>query len=175
MVELRRCVVSVGMVVGGRGAPWCRQPMGRLSRFDPCMPGWFDVGRFACGLFIVGSFSLQQWLVHGCVNRLIVGLFVVGSFGLQRMFSFLSSRLVLRFVGAGLSDLAVIVLRPGRARRVVLVRCCRSRQWSACLGLCGGPYGPLWPHLVAVGPPLRCLFSVRCVLSWLVRFWHVRA
>ena len=61
MVELRRCVASVGMVVSGHGAPWCRQPMGRRSRCDPCMPGCFGVGRLACGLFIVGSFFLQQF------------------------------------------------------------------------------------------------------------------
>ena len=58
------------------------------------------------------------------------------------MLSLLSSRLVLRFVAAGLSDVAVIVVPPGR--------------------------------LVAVGRPLRCLFPVRCGLSWLVRFWRVR-
>ena len=44
-------VLFAAMVVGGRGAPWCRQPDGRRSRFDPCTPGWFDVGRLACGLF----------------------------------------------------------------------------------------------------------------------------
>ena len=41
------------MVVGGRGAPRCRQPIGRRSRFDPCTPGWFGVGRLACGLFTI--------------------------------------------------------------------------------------------------------------------------
>ena len=41
------------MVVGGRGAPRCRQPDGRRSRFDPCTPGWFGVGGLACGLFTV--------------------------------------------------------------------------------------------------------------------------
>ena len=41
------------MVVGGRGAPRCRQPVGRCSCFDPCTPGWFGVGRLACGLFTV--------------------------------------------------------------------------------------------------------------------------
>ena len=25
------------------------------SRFDPCKPGWFDVGRLVCGLFTVRS------------------------------------------------------------------------------------------------------------------------
>ena len=73
------------------------------------------------------------------------------------MLPLLSFRLVLSFVAAGLSDVAVIVLRPGRARRVALVRRRRSCQWSAFLGLCGGPYGPSRPPLVAVGRPLRCL------------------
>ena len=53
MVELRCSAVSVGMVAGGRGAPRCRLPVGRRSRFDPCMPGWFGVARLACGLFTV--------------------------------------------------------------------------------------------------------------------------
>ena len=43
----------VGMVVGGLGAPRCRQPVGRRSRFDQCTPGWVGVGRLACGLFTV--------------------------------------------------------------------------------------------------------------------------
>ena len=46
-------VVLVGMVVGGRGAPRCRQPVGRRSCLNPCLPGWFGVGRLACGLFTV--------------------------------------------------------------------------------------------------------------------------
>ena len=45
--------LSAVMVVGGRGAPWCRQPDGRRSRFHPCTPGWCGVGRLACGLFAV--------------------------------------------------------------------------------------------------------------------------
>ena len=53
MVELRCSAVSVGMVAGGRGAPRCRLPVGCCSRFDPCTPGWFGVGRLACGLFTV--------------------------------------------------------------------------------------------------------------------------
>ena len=61
MVESRRCGVFPGMVVGGRGASWCRQPMGCPSRFGPCMPGWFGVGRLACGLFIVGWLFLQHF------------------------------------------------------------------------------------------------------------------
>ena len=48
----------VGMVVRGRGAPRFRQPVGRRSRFDPCMPGWFGVGRLTCGLFMVMPWPL---------------------------------------------------------------------------------------------------------------------
>ena len=88
----------------------------------------------------------------------------------SQMLSLSSSQLVLRFVAAGLSDVAVIVLQKGRARRVVLVRRHRSRQWLACLGLCGGPYGPGRPRLVAVGRPLRCFFpsGVFCCCSSVV-------
>ena len=53
MVELRCSAVSVGMVAGGRGTPRCRLPVGRRSRFNPCTPGWFGVGRLVCGLFTV--------------------------------------------------------------------------------------------------------------------------
>ena len=178
MVESQRCGVFVGMVVGGRGASWCRQPMGRRSRFDPCMPGWFAVGRLACGLFIVGSFFLQQFgwypvsaaLWWACVSW---GGLRCSPRQCSRTLSLMSSRLVLRFVVAGLSDLAV-VLPPGLARRVVLFCRRRGRQWSACRGLCGGPYVLGLPRLVAVGCPLRHLFPVGRVLSWLVRLWRVR-
>ena len=53
MVELRCSVVFLGMVVSGRGAPRCRHPVEQRSRFDPCTPGWFRVGRLACGLSTV--------------------------------------------------------------------------------------------------------------------------
>ena len=53
MVKSRCSVVFLGMVASGRGAPPCRHPVGRRSRFDPCTPGWFGVGRLACGLFTV--------------------------------------------------------------------------------------------------------------------------
>ena len=63
----RVCIGSVavfccvlGTVVGGRGAPRCCQPVGRRFRFDPCTPGWFGVGRLACGLFTV-KWWLQLW------------------------------------------------------------------------------------------------------------------
>ena len=74
---------------------------------------------------------------------------------------------------AGLSHVAVLV-RPGRARRVVLLRRGPGRQWSPHPGLCGGPYGPGRPRLVAVGCPLRHFFPVGCVLSWFARLWRVR-
>ena len=53
MVQLRCSVAVVGMVASGRGAPRCRHPVGRRSRFDPCTPGWFGVRRLAPGLFTV--------------------------------------------------------------------------------------------------------------------------
>ena len=59
MVEFRCAVVSVGMIVGRPGAPWCGQPVGRCFRNDPCMSGWFDVGQLACGLFMVASLLPQ--------------------------------------------------------------------------------------------------------------------
>ena len=45
--------VFVGTIVGRRGAPWCCQLVGRRFRFAPCTPGWFGIGRLACGLFTV--------------------------------------------------------------------------------------------------------------------------
>ena len=59
--RVRCSAVFVGMVVGGRGSPRCRQPVGRRSCFDPCTPGWFGVGRLACGLFMV-----KWWLQLRC-------------------------------------------------------------------------------------------------------------
>ena len=58
MAESRCSVLFVRMVVGGRGTPWCGQPVGRRSRFDPCTPGWFNVGPLACGL-LTGRSRLQ--------------------------------------------------------------------------------------------------------------------
>ena len=59
MVGLRCAAVSVGMVVSLPGALWCRQPVGRRSRIDPCMSGWSGVGWLACGLFMVASLLPQ--------------------------------------------------------------------------------------------------------------------
>ena len=158
------------MVFGGRGASWCGQPMGGRSLFYPCMPGWMGVGRPVCRLYIVGSFFLQQF---GWYTVVLPALWsACASWGRlrcsprqsSRMLSLLSFRLVLRFAVASMSDVAVIALRPGRARRVVLVRRRRGHQWSACLGLCGGPYGPGRPRLVAVGRSLRHSVPVRGVV-----------
>ena len=174
MVELRRCVAFLGMVVDGRRASWCRQPKGRRLPLGPCMPGWFGVGRLACGLFIVGSFSLQPfgwYMVVLAVLWSACSSWGPSRCGLRqrsRMLSFLSFELVLRFAVTGLSNVPVIVARPGCVRRVVLVCRRRSRQWSACPGLCGGPYGLGWPRLIAVGRPLRRLFPVGCVLPRLL-------
>ena len=49
----RVTVLFADMVAGGRGASRRLQLDGRRSPFDPCMPGWFGVGRLACGLFTV--------------------------------------------------------------------------------------------------------------------------
>ena len=56
----RVCIGSVVVFCCVRGydrrwacAPRCCQPVGRRFRFDPCTPGWFGVGRLACGLFTV--------------------------------------------------------------------------------------------------------------------------
>ena len=82
----------------------------------------------ACVWSVYGRvvFPAAVRLVPGCVSHLMVGLCVVGSIALQParhslMLSLLSSRLVLSFVVAVLSAVAV-VLQPGCARRVVLVR-----------------------------------------------------
>ena len=67
---------------------------------------------------------------------------------------------------ARLSDVAVLV-RPGRARRVVLVRLRRGRQWSARPELCAAPYSHGRLCLVAVGYSLRraCFGVVRPVAA----------
>ena len=179
MVESRHCVAFVGTVAGGCVASWCRQPMGRRSCFHPCMPGWFRVGRLACGLFIVGSFFLQQlgWylavsaaLWSACASR---GRLRCSPRQCSWVLSWLSSRLVRRCVVSGLSDVAVVV-PPGRARRVVFVRHRRCNQWPARPELCSGPYGLGRPCLVAVGCHLRHLFPLGHDLSWFAQLWRVR-
>ena len=64
----------------------------------------------------------------------------------------------------GLSGV-VDVLRPGRARCVVLVCRCPGCQWSARPGLCGGPYGLGRPCLVAVAVLYVIFFPVDRGLS----------
>ena len=135
-VESRRCGAFGDMVAGGRGASCCRQLIGPSSRFDPCMPGRFGVGWLACGLFTFGWFLLHQFGRYPVVSAALWsagasrGRLRCSPRRCSRMSSVLSSRFVLGFEVAGLSDL-VVVLRPARARRVVLVRRCRGRQWSA--------------------------------------------
>ena len=154
--------------------PWDAVPVSTLA----CLAGWVLAGlRAVCLLsgrfFCSSSGSYTVVLATLWSACALWGRLRCSPRRCSRMLSLLSSRLVLRLVVAGLSDVAVIVLRPGRARRDVLVRR-RGRQWSACPGLCGGPYGPGRPRLIAVGRPLRHLFPVGRVLSWLVRLWRVR-
>ena len=52
----------------------------------------------------------------------------------------------------------VVLLRPGRARCVMLVRWCRGGQWLARPGLCSGSYGPGRPGLVTVAVPYVICF-----------------
>ena len=156
MVELRCSVVSVGMVVDGCGTPWCRPPLGCRFRLDPCMAGWFGVGRLACGLFMVASLLPQRFgwcmvvlaavwsagsslgLFCCCRHCRLLGCRVddvcaIGSF-VQRP-ACLVSRCGLGLAVAGMSDAGFVVLRPGCGRRVVLVRRPRSRTRSAWRGL----------------------------------------
>ena len=151
MVELRCSVVSVGMVVGGRGAPWCRQPVQRRSCFNPCMPGGFGVGRLACGLFLVASLLLQRFgwcmvvlaalwsacssLGLFCCCRRCCVLGSVASFVRRPAQPVMVSRSGLGLVVAGMSNVEFVVLRPGCSQRVVLVRSRRSRTRTACRGL----------------------------------------
>ena len=93
MVEWRCSVVLVGMVVGGRGAACRCQPMGRRSCFDPCMPGRLGAGRFACGLFIVGSLSCSS----------LIGSRFCSPRRCSRMCFSLSSLVVLRGARVGLA------------------------------------------------------------------------
>ena len=111
MAESWCSVVVVGMVVGGRGAAYCPQPMGRRSRFDPCMPGRLGVGWLACGLFIVGSLSCSS----------LIGSRLCSPRRCSWTWFSLSSWFVVRLPAACLSG-AVDVSRPGRAQCVVLVR-----------------------------------------------------
>ena len=113
MVESRPCGAFVGMVASGLGAACCLQPMGRRSRFDPCMSGRLGVGWLACGLFIVGSLFCSS----------LVGSRLCSPRRCSWTLFLLSCRFALRVAAAALSGV-VDVLRPGRARCVVLVRRC---------------------------------------------------
>ena len=161
-----------GVAHHGVGNQWNAVPVSTLA----CLAGLVLAGLRAVCL-LSGPFSPAVWLVPGCVSRLMVGLCIVGWIALQPASVKLDvSCFVLTVsseVVAGLSDVAV-VLRPGRARRFVLVRRRRGRQWSTRPGWCSGPYGPAQPRLVAVGCPLCHLFLVERVLSWSARLRPVR-
>ena len=94
------------------------------------MLGWFDVGRLACCLFMVGLLSVQQF--GWCMVVLAALPSACSPFGLlrcgQRWHRWMLSLLSLRFFAASLLGVVVTVLRPGRAWRLVLARCHRSRN-----------------------------------------------
>ena len=160
--------MSVGIVVGGRGAPWCRKPVGRRFRFDPCMPGGFGVCRLACGLFMTAPLLPQRFgwcmvvlgaLWSACSS---LGLFCccwrcrvlgsVGYFGRRPVQPVTVSRRGLGLVVAVMSDAGFLVLRPGCSWRVVLVRRRRSSTRLACRGsrCCPHWFGRLCARLVWV-------------------------
>ena len=57
----RVCIGSVAVLCCVRGyGRRCCHSVWRRFRFDPCTPGWFGVGRLACGLFTV-KWWLQLW------------------------------------------------------------------------------------------------------------------
>ena len=166
----------VGIVVGGRGAAFCRQPMGRRSRFNHCMPGRLGVGRLACGLFIVGSLSCSSF----------IGSWLHSPRRCSQMWLSLSSRFVLRVAAACLSA-AVDVSRLGRARCVVLVRRRLFASswlvwvawwpvWARPAMFCrsGRPYVACFPSgmLFAVCPDFGT--SARVVVVLLALLWMVR-
>ena len=163
MVEPWCSVVLVGMAVGRRGTACCYQPMGRRSRFEPCMPGRLDVGRLACGLFIVWSL---------CCSSLI-GSRLCSPRRCSRTWFSLSSRLVLRVAAACLSG-AVYVPRRWSARCVVLV----GRRLFAGGQPVWVAWWPVWARPAVFG---RCIFSSARlfpggdVVSRCARFRDVRA
>ena len=157
MVESRRCGAFVGMVVGGRCASWCRQPMGRRSRLNPCMAGWFCVGRLACGPSFVGSFFLQQFGLYTVVLAAVwlVGLCVVGSIALQPAPAQLDVVLVVFSVCSELC--CGLPVRYGGhcvATGVCPARCVGSPfSWPPVVGLFRVVRWPVWAWPVAFG---RC-------------------
>ena len=62
------------MVNDEPGSPWCRQPVERGSRIDPCMPGWLDVVLCVWSVYGQVVFFAAAWLVHGCVSHLMVSV-----------------------------------------------------------------------------------------------------
>ena len=120
MVELWCSVVFVGMVVGGRGASWCRQTRWTPFPFRP-MHAWPVWCWPACVWSVYGHAvaAAVVLLVWGHVGRLMVGLFAVGSLALQRALA--QSDLVR--VGALLVSTLVGACCVGPAWYVSAVRC----------------------------------------------------
>ena len=113
MIELRCVVVPVGVVVGGRHAPWCCPPAGRRSCFDPCMPSEFRVSRLACGLLGVGSWLLQQF--GWCMGMLAAFRLACSLLGLSRcsrswFIRWLSMWLSRSALGVGVVVLSTVVV-----------------------------------------------------------------
>ena len=160
----------VGTIVGGRGAPWCCQPVGRRFRFDPCTPGWFGVGRLACGLFTVKSrLQLRCCWFRGCLGHLMVGLVCVGSIAL------LPVVVPLHVVYAAGMSVSVLVSGVVVCPSVVLCsllplvgRVCIGSVVAFCC-VCG--YDRRWAWRTTVLPTRWAPFPFRPVHTWLVRRW----
>ena len=151
MVELECSVLSVGMVVGWPGSPWCRQPVGRRFSFDPCIFGWFDVGQLSCCLFMVASLLPQ---LYGCCMVVLAALWSacssLGVFCCWRRCRILGCRVddagaVGCFVRRSACAQPVMVSRCGRHVGCG-VRCAPTGVWPARRR--GLP--SLWPHAVGV-------------------------
>ena len=158
------------MVVGGRGAPGCHQPFGRRSRFDPCTPGWFDVGRLACGLFtvkwrlqlrccwfaVVLAASWSAWLawVPNALLPVVVPPNVVYAAGMS--VSVLVSGVVV------CPSVVLCSLLP------LVGRVCIG---SVAVFCCVRGYGRRWAWRTTVLPTRWAPFPFRPVHAWLVRRW----
>ena len=144
MVELRCAVPSVGMVVSRPCSPWCHQPMGRRSRIDPCMSGWFDVGWLACAMFMVASLLPQ--LFGWCLGVSAALWSACSSFG-----SFCCCRRC-RFLGCRVQDVCAARyseslwprgwgFKVGRFGWLVGCRMVKSRGCGAFVGMLAGGRG----------------------------------
>ena len=159
----------VGMVVGGRGAPWCRQPVGRRSRFDPCTPGWFGVGRLACGLFMV------KWRLQlRCGLRAVV---LAASW--SAWFAWVPSRCcrwsyrrMLCVAGTSVSVVVSCVLVcPSVVLCSLLTLVGRVRNGSVAVFCCVRGYGRRQVWRTTVSPTRWTPFALRPVHAWLVWCW----